>query len=158
MTSVTIVCKYGLISSVFIPRLVDMVCFQQTVYHDSGQFLSNFQGFISCGFAGSRKIHSNHDAFIRGQRLYKFMHFLLICLINNIDNNINNIYSFSFPSIQWMLFLFMLFCLFLWCQLVIWVCFWLECAMKVAWDKVFAFKIYFNEVFWLKVNVNDKVS
>ena len=32
--------------------------------------------------------------------------------------------------------------------------------MKVAGDKVLAFKTYFkfNEVFWLKVNVNDKVS
>ena len=29
---------------------------------------------------------------------------------------------------------------------------------KVAGDKVFALKTYFHEVFWLKVNVNDKVS
>ena len=58
-----------------------------------------------------------------------------------------------------MLSLFRLSCLFLWCQLVIWVCFWLEYAMKVAVDRVFlfAFKICLHEVFWLKVNVNDKV-
>ena len=62
--------------------------------------LFNFQGFISCGFVGSREIHSDHDAFIRGQRLYKFMHFLLICLVNNINSNINNIYSFiSFNTV-----------------------------------------------------------
>ena len=128
----------------------------QTVSHDSGQFFSTFLGFISCNFVSSREIHSDHDSFIRGQRLYKFMHFLLICLISNIIIII--IYAFSFPSIQYMLSLFMLFCLYLWCQWVKWVCFWLEYAMKVAGDKVFAFKTYFHEVFWLKVNVNNKVS
>ena len=30
--------------------------------------------------------------------------------------------------------------------------------MKVAGDKIFAFKTYFHEVFVLKVNVNDKVA
>ena len=47
----------------------------------------NFQGFISCGSAGSREIHSDRDAFIWGQRLYKFMHFLMICLIKHNNNN-----------------------------------------------------------------------
>ena len=85
-----------------------MVRFPQTVSHDLGLFFSSFQSFISCGFVGSREIHSDRDAFIRGQKLYKFVHFLLISLINNINNNINNIYI-SFSSIQYMLSLFMLF-------------------------------------------------
>ena len=74
-----IVYKYGLISSVFIPWYGTF----PIVSHDSGQFFSNFQGFISSGFVGSREIHSDRELFIRGQRLYKFMHFVLICLINN---------------------------------------------------------------------------
>ena len=76
-----------------------MVHFSQTVSHDSGQFFSNFWGFITCGFVGSREIHSDRDTFIRGQRLYNFMHFLLICLINNTNNN-NNMYIFiSFNTV-----------------------------------------------------------
>ena len=72
-----------------------MVCFPQTISHDSGQFFSNFQGFISCGFVGSREIHYDHDVFIRGQRHCKFMHFLLICLIDkNYNNNIYILISF----------------------------------------------------------------
>ena len=58
-----------------------MVCFPQTVSHDLGQFFSNVKGFISCGFVGSREIHSDHDAFIRGQRLFKSMHFLLSAIL-----------------------------------------------------------------------------
>ena len=37
---------------------------------------------------------------VQGQRRYKFMHFLLICLINSINDNINNIYVFiSFSTV-----------------------------------------------------------
>ena len=71
-----------------------MVHFPWTVSHNLGQFFSNFQGFISCGFVGSREIHSDRAAFIRGQSLYKFMHFLLICLINNVNNNYMYIFFF----------------------------------------------------------------
>ena len=77
MTSITIVCKHGVISSVFISWFGTF----PTVSHDSGQFFFNFSGFISCGFVGSREIHSHRNAFIWGQRLYKLMHFLFICLI-----------------------------------------------------------------------------
>ena len=73
-----------------------MVCFLQAVSHDSGQFFSNCQGFVSYGFVGCREIHSDRDSFIRGQRLCKCIHFLLNCLINSINNNINNIYVFIF--------------------------------------------------------------
>ena len=72
-----------------------MVCFPQTVSDDSGSFFSNFQGFISYGFVGSREIRSDRDAFIREQRLYKFMHFFLIWLINNINNKIYIFISFN---------------------------------------------------------------
>ena len=45
-------------------------------------------------------MHSDRDTFIRGQRLYNFMHFLLICLINKINNNIDSIHIFiSFNTV-----------------------------------------------------------
>ena len=84
------------------------------------------------------------------------MHFLLIRFTNNINNKINDIYFISFSivyvtPVYAVLFIFMMpigdMSTFL-----VWV------VMKVAGDKVFAFKTYFNEVLCLKVNVNNKVS
>ena len=77
--------------------------------------------------------------FIRGQRLYKFMHFLLICLINN-NNNIYIFISFNTVyviPVYAVLFISMM-------PLGDMSMFY---VMKVAGDKVFAFKTHFHEVF-----------
>ena len=156
-----VLCKLWLPSQSFVNMVsstlflfLGMVRFPQTVSHDSGQFFSNFECFISCCFVGSREIHSNRDAFIRGQRLYKFMHFLLIAsytiliilwIICSLIS-FNTVYVFSDYAVLFI-------------------------SMMPVGDKsmflvgvcgeggrVFAFKTYFNEVFWLKANVDDKLS
>ena len=114
-----------------------MVRFPQTVSRDSGQFFSSFQGFINFGFVGSREVHSNRDAFIQALQIYALS-------LDLPRSNINNICIFiSFNAVYVIpvyavLFIFMM---------PVGDMSMLDYAMKVAGDKIFAFKTYFNEVF-----------
>ena len=72
------------------------------------------------------------------------MHFLLICLISSIDNNINNLYIFiSFDTVYIIPVYAVLFIV----MMPVGDMSMFLVAMWVTGDKVFAFKTYFHEVF-----------